>query len=462
MFLWSWDRLFLPYVWDELGVYSRAALHMFHNNPSLFPESLPSDIGRGHPLILPFIHSVLFKVFGPYPFVAHFFNLMMGCAMVWVTYLTGKRYLSKNTGFVAALLLLIQPVFASQSVLLFPELPVAFFGLISIYFFLGSRLWISSLFATLALLTKESAIVLPAALIGSFISSKWIEGKFFKLSNIKPLAILIVPYLVYGIFLLIQKYQMGWYFYPLHQGLISFKPDQLFHRSTELLNFLFNKQGRWSWVSGIAVSFAAFASFRFFKIDFKLQMLTSQWKTSMALLIFVVFCSAFASLNYFLARYTLIMLPALCLLLVFSLETLAGVYLMRFIVFALLFPAQLLNYDNGTHFTDEDISYQRHVKNIQDVCWYLKDDKFRDKIIAVDFPVFFAVENADLGYFKRGELKSHFAVAFNRPELKDCDYFIYSYPGNHTEMKPDFSYMSRDTMFVNGHDTSWFYKNKLK
>ena len=57
------DLFTLPYFWDELGVYSRAAIHLYEHGPGILPSALPDELSRGHPTLIPFLFSLAFKVF---------------------------------------------------------------------------------------------------------------------------------------------------------------------------------------------------------------------------------------------------------------------------------------------------------------------------------------------------------------------------------------------------------------
>ncbi|MCI5142755.1 MAG: hypothetical protein D3909_13730, partial [Candidatus Electrothrix sp. ATG1] len=50
-FLFKLIHLRVPYFWDELGVYSRAALYLFDHGISMLPDAMPPELSRGHPLL---------------------------------------------------------------------------------------------------------------------------------------------------------------------------------------------------------------------------------------------------------------------------------------------------------------------------------------------------------------------------------------------------------------------------
>ena len=59
-----WEYLFLPYFWDEMGVYAHGALIMSEHGLGLLPSSLNPELSRGHPLLFYFLAALNFQIFG--------------------------------------------------------------------------------------------------------------------------------------------------------------------------------------------------------------------------------------------------------------------------------------------------------------------------------------------------------------------------------------------------------------
>jgi hypothetical protein len=58
-------HLSVPYFWDELGVYSRAALYLYDHQISLLPNALPPELSRGYPLLCAALFALGFTVLAP-------------------------------------------------------------------------------------------------------------------------------------------------------------------------------------------------------------------------------------------------------------------------------------------------------------------------------------------------------------------------------------------------------------
>ena len=75
-------------------------------------------------------------------------------------YALGRRVASLEIAVWSALLLALSPLFFSQSTLVHLDLTAALFTTLAVFFLLGEELWLFALAASLAVLTKETAVVL--------------------------------------------------------------------------------------------------------------------------------------------------------------------------------------------------------------------------------------------------------------------------------------------------------------
>ena len=144
--------LHLPYFWDELGVYSRAGLYLHDNGLGLLPKDLPPELSRGHPLLFAFIQAIGYNIFGDGVVGGHITALIISLILLWSVYFITSKYFSKYTALLAVMILIIQPLFFAQSVLILPEISLALFVLWAIYFWLGKKYVLHGIFSTLAIL----------------------------------------------------------------------------------------------------------------------------------------------------------------------------------------------------------------------------------------------------------------------------------------------------------------------
>ncbi|HEX5481258.1 MAG TPA: glycosyltransferase family 39 protein [Terriglobia bacterium] len=146
----------LPYFWDEAGYYVPAALD-FYRHGWLIPHlTLPT----GHtPLVMVYLGSI-WHVFGYSPIVTRAAMILIAAATVLTTYLLGRSAANREAGLWAAALLALSPLFFAQSSLVFLDLTAALFTALTIYFLLEERFAMLALAASLAVLSKETAVVM--------------------------------------------------------------------------------------------------------------------------------------------------------------------------------------------------------------------------------------------------------------------------------------------------------------
>lgn len=421
---------YLPYFWDELGVYSRAALYMYDHKVSLLPIDLPVELSRGHPMLFAFIYGIWFKLFGTEVLLVHLFSLSISILLVGFTYLFGKKYFSEKTGLIAALLLLIQPVFIAQSTLVLPEIILALFCLISIYYYLDQRYVISGIFGGLAILTKETAIVMPLAFFLTELLRNYFASISFK-DTLKNAAIIFIPYYVFLIFIVIQRIQNGWFFFPYHTGFISFDPEDIYWRALGYIKFIFIRQGRFFWLLVLFFSFVMYyrnhrkQTWKNFINFFRLQS-KKQW-IFFTLILYMLGVLGFSALNFPLNRYLLLMFPPVCLLIALLITEIKQPA--SFMIAAFLLLCTLLYLDNDQFVNDEDMSFRYVIEVQKKASDYFNENPqlSKDKLIVTDFPIDFGFMDTRAGYIKNINYQIGSIASQYNPE---ADYYLYSLPGN--------------------------------
>lgn len=164
----------LPYFWDEAGYYIPAARDLLAG--SLIPHSTPSNAHP--PLVMAWI-ALSWKLFGESPLVTRCAMLLLA-AFSLLGFFRLARTVSNNTvALSSTILLAIYPVFFTQSSLAQIDLPAAglIFWALDYYFRANSNfvegarasspvlIWSSIIFFSLAALAKETAILVPIALL---------------------------------------------------------------------------------------------------------------------------------------------------------------------------------------------------------------------------------------------------------------------------------------------------------
>ncbi len=177
----------LPYFWDEAGYYIPAARDLFSG--SLIPYSTPSN---AHPPLVMAWLALAWKIFGQSQIVTRCAMLLLAAFSLLGFFRLARTLANSTVAACSTLLVAIYPVFFAQSSLAQVDLPAAgliFWGL-DAYFHgknvgmamgtgMGVRAsWPVLVWFSLAALAKETAILIPAALMlwelgGRFIWRGW-------------------------------------------------------------------------------------------------------------------------------------------------------------------------------------------------------------------------------------------------------------------------------------------------
>lgn len=460
-FLFKLNHLFVPYFWDELGVYSRAALYMFDHQISLMPDALPVELSRGHPLLCAAIFGVGYKILGPSVWAGHLTALLFSCALLYLLHRFSEKFFDHQTAILASVLLAIQPVFIAQSTMVLPEVMLAFFCTCALYAYVSGRFLQLALFSTLAILIKETAVAIPCCL-GIIELGKGIH-RGFSSKDIGKFCCISTPVAAWGLFLLVQKMQNGWFFFPLHTGYISFSFASVSSRLGYYLSFMLKGQGRYVWSVLILFSFVLFLwrnRERLLSGKFMNKLARNKkWQIALVLLFYIIIALFVSVLNFHLARYVLLIMPVLCILVAALV-----VYLIRSVnnrLWKLLFLFSLavpLFYYTGSVFNvDADMSYLDMVKSQKDVTSYLNtvaDDTSR---IISDFPVYHGLIDKRSGYSTLDY--QNVDGCGGEKNLQRVDFLIFSSPGNLEFCKPDVHRHMLLKKFKSSFANFYLYKN---
>lgn len=404
-----------PYFWDELGVYSRSSMHLSEYGLSLFPNSVPDELSRGHPLLCPLYFAIAFKLFGCNPLTAHLAAAVLNSIGFIFVFAIFRKNTKPFVAVAATLAIFVQALFLSQSVLILPEMPLMVFTLAAVYFYLNEKILLSSLFIVLTLQIKESALVLPFAFL---ISESLKQKKVFTKNNLYLFAF---PVLSFLIFIAIQKFQRGYFFYPLHTSLASSDPYFINERWQNFKEFFLYQQGHLYFVITLA-------SILLLNLMLKFKSIPNLIKNKMSIYPIIVIGSiAFLVLNYFLSRYTLyffIFIYIPFFLLVFNLlkdkQSLA--YVLAFALAVL----GIMNWNCDKDYTDIDFSYSQHIKSVQLAIDELNTDSFNNKTIGMDFPVSAVYWNSNNGF----QIKDNHKMCPLYDSACPKDFILLSHPGN--------------------------------
>ena len=272
------NNLDLPYYWDDFNYVIPAVDYVYRNVPTIFLW----EYGVGHPPFFFNLAGLIFKLFGDSVLLGHLIILIFSFLAVLFTYLTGKELFSRKVGIIASLLLLFTPIFVSYSSLFYLEMPLTALIIMSIYFAIKKKPYLSILCGSLVVLTKEIAIV---AVIALFLV------KLFK--EKKKALIYVTPILIFLLLLIANKIHYGHFLFPISTSLINIDPIRNAVIILAILKSIFFDQFRWILTSVIILSLISKKSFKKDKKQIILALASS------LILIGLIFSLRFLKLNIY-------------------------------------------------------------------------------------------------------------------------------------------------------------------
>lgn len=382
--------LSLPFFWDELGVYGPGILSMVDNGVGLLPSALDPELSRGHPLLFYAVFSSWIKLVGFTLFKIRVLALLISLGLLTsIGWIEQKIFGGLPALFAGATFVMI-PAIQAQATLILPEMMLSLFMLWGLYhIYQENWLWYA-VFGSLAILTKETGILLPLTGITYLILS---PGK----PSWKSIGFLFIPILVFGIFLLIQKVQNGWFFFPYHTELISFGWDEISFKAGEMLHFLFVDQGRWLMNIGIVIAVLLGVKR---KKSFSLSAI-HPWFLLTGILFGGMMC--FTVLNAYMDRYLLILLPMLAfgfaglaqellqLRVNEKLVRLAGIVSFVGVFLHMIYPPGQFQYD-------VDLGFKEVVEVQQETTDYLMETVEAGDTVYTNFPLYLGFQDVRFGY----------------------------------------------------------------
>lgn len=382
-----------PYYWDEGWVYGPAVRIMEANHLSILPNALPVYYSRGHPLLFHFLGALWLRIFGADVASSHVFALTVSVFLIFAVFYFCKKIFSEKTGLLACFLLMLQPMFMVQSVLVLPEIMLSLFSLMTIYFFLKEK-WGAYIFAaTCALFTKETGIT-PVISIGIiFLATSLSSGN--KYSNINQFLlkslILIIPVIIFFIFLLIQKSINGWFLFPEHVNYTISDPGEIVKNFFHRASCSFISEGKY-------LIFAATLIAVYFYFFYRKHKENPANFPVIVLLVYIFFSLIMLAVNFFTIRYAIGVIVPFVIMASYFIIT---VFTKKIIVFAfisLFCFLQLCVFLPKKESGDCSLGYTNDIKTSKNMVDFCVQNNFRNKKIYANFLMNTYLSNPYSGY----------------------------------------------------------------
>lgn len=300
VWVYRFSSLSNPYFWDEMGVYGYGVQYLVEHGISILPNAMPPDISRGHPLLFYAIHALVLEIVGNSFAVSHAFALIISSCLLISIYYLAKEFVPKLMASMAVLLFASLNIFLAQSTLILPEMLLALLSTIALLFYFKQKyIWLA-IALSVGVLIKES-MLLTAGFFGIAYLITCLHTRSLK-ENLGKLLLFTIPLGVFLLFLLVQKAQNGWYFFPYHTAIVKEGAWSGFFEKMQLhYNFVFFKQGRNQWLIFIAVSLVA-------------MVIKAAKVKTLVLISYFIFALTFFSLAFYMDRYLLFLYPVLVIL----------------------------------------------------------------------------------------------------------------------------------------------------
>lgn len=382
----KWTDLSLPFFWDELGVYGPGVLYMLDNGPGLLPSALDPELSRGHPLLFYFLFAVYSKLFGYSLFKIHLLAIAIFFTLVGVTYRVGEKVLNRWWGMFAGGILLVSPNIFASSAMVLPEILVSLFTLLSLFAAYQKKWGQYMVWGSLLLFTKESGIVVPMAVFGYILL-------FEKNQKIRLLLYSLIPIGAFILFLVIQRFQNGWFLFPYHTSLISFDWETIWRKVQMLWEALFIEQGRigWTIILGTGIILGARKKIHIW------HQLTG---------IFVMGYLLFFLINFFMDRYLTLLFPLIAIGLGASIWEISQLFPAKWRrlvsislgVIMLLLP--LFFFSTNKFKYDQDVNFRNIVAIQKETTTFIENEIDPQKTVFANFPLYNGLLDPRFGYRK--------------------------------------------------------------
>jgi 4-amino-4-deoxy-L-arabinose transferase-like glycosyltransferase len=152
----------LPYFWDELGQFVPAALDILHDGAWIPHSTVPN----AHPPGVMAYLALVWRVAGYSIAATRLSMLVLSAATIVFTYLLGEKLSGHRApAILAAVFLLLDPLFYTQSMMAQLDMPAMLFTVLGVLLFLADRHFAAAAACTALVLSKETGALLPLIFI---------------------------------------------------------------------------------------------------------------------------------------------------------------------------------------------------------------------------------------------------------------------------------------------------------
>ncbi|MFN5182524.1 MAG: ArnT family glycosyltransferase [Bacteroidota bacterium] len=207
-----------------------------------------NEYTRGHPLLFHALGGLWIKIFGNNFVSLRSFAFFITITLQYSCFFVGCKLFNPRSGFYISSILLLQNIIFAQAIFLFPEIFLALTAIWTFYFYLKKKTtgYLISAFL-LCLIKEQGSLLLLSFFLWEIVSNVRNYGfKFYlNINELFKLSLLIIPSIGIVVFLLLQKVQKGYWFYPEHINLISLDLKHSGYQFKTALKLLTTESGRY-------------------------------------------------------------------------------------------------------------------------------------------------------------------------------------------------------------------------
>lgn len=355
--------------------------------PSLLPGVIDVEYSRGHPLLFHFLGGVWVTVFGKSFVALHSYALTISISFLVLIWFQIRNLINIQSAFFFLLFSCLQLMFVAQSSMVLPEVMLAGFSLLAILFYLNKSFIGFAIACSLALLTKESGLVVYASVnLIAFVSL--LKGSIDK----KDWMLCLSPMLVFIAFFCFQYSVYNWFFFPEHTGMIKTDITQLFREFIGCLQIIFIEQNR----SYLFLGLSPIIAYLFWK---KNNLVSNKNSRDVVyhLGLFIFMYLVFSVFNFISARYLLSPILASILLFTFLSTPRKNSYGIYLLLFVLTIP--FLTIVNRKYpYKDVNLSYLKYAEVHSEVIRKMESLDIYDKYIYSGFLSYHGLKEPYAGY----------------------------------------------------------------
>lgn len=440
-------HLSLPYFWDEAWSYMIAVNKMADTGPSLLPGVVPLEYCKGHPQLLYFLSAHWLNLFPNGISYMRIFPLITSVGLLIAFHFGLKKTTNPQIAGMGVVFLGVQSMFLAQSILVLPEMMLSVWLVLAFFAFIRSNYKMYAFYASLMVLTKETALVFCAVFVLSFFILTSEENKGEKI-RLKDLFWIVVPLITYFIFLVLHKFAFGVFFYQDHLGYIKHQWHEVWKTAGSAFVTVFVHYGR------LLVLFLTIGATVF--LIWKKTKITNR-RALLCLAMLIPAYLFFLGINFYSPRYTLSLLVLMILAFFLLFESVPVPIRIKWMISVVISGVCLFYSFESKREIDIDLGYVEVIEVNKDIVEYCEMNSFYDQPIAASFNMNFSLKNKELGYLSGNR---RFTKVEGLDHYKQAKYVIFE---TTTGSNPDTDWVKDNFVlkkaFENKHAYGFIYEN---